>query len=51
MASLNVGAVVVELSYPELELIRRALRLVRDFGEVDDWDPARDLLTDLEEVR
>ncbi|WP_199806510.1 hypothetical protein [Streptomyces sp. NRRL F-5630] len=44
----SVGKVDVELALSELELIRRALRLVKEFGEVEDWEPARDLLADLE---
>ncbi|MFE5159127.1 hypothetical protein ACFY1A_17050 [Streptomyces sp. NPDC001520] len=52
MAKLKtIGTVDVELSFPELELVRRALRLVENFGNVNDWDEARDLLADLEEVR
>ncbi|MFI8084340.1 hypothetical protein ACIF6L_26500 [Kitasatospora sp. NPDC086009] len=40
--------VTVEVTTAELALVRRALRLVRDFGDVDDWDGASALLTDLE---
>jgi hypothetical protein len=47
----SAGIVVVELSLPELELVRRALKLVDDFGVGDDWEPARELLADLSEVR
>lgn len=43
----STGTVDVEVTYAELELLRRALRLVKDFGDVDDWDAARDLLADL----
>lgn len=43
----NVGTVDVTLTIAELELIRRALRLVIPHGPVEDEDPARDLLADL----
>ncbi|BDM70580.1 hypothetical protein HEK616_40670 [Streptomyces nigrescens] len=43
----STGTVDVEATYEELELLRRALRLVKTFGEVDDWDLAQELLTDL----
>lgn len=48
MAKVTGGAVTVELSRAELELICRALGLVKNFGEVDDWDSALELLADLE---
>jgi hypothetical protein len=35
------------VSESELMLIRRALHLVNNFGELDDWDPAIQLLNDL----
>ncbi|MEU8840259.1 hypothetical protein AB0D97_14160 [Streptomyces roseus] len=50
MAKITATATyTVELTGPELELIRRALKLVRDFGDTDDWDPADDLRTELGE--
>jgi hypothetical protein len=33
----------------ELMLIRRALHLVNNFGDAEDWDPAIQLLNDLSE--
>jgi hypothetical protein len=39
----------VELSGRELDLIRAALHLVKDFGDVDDWDKADELRTELGE--
>jgi hypothetical protein len=39
----------VELSGLELDLIRAALKLVKDFGDMDDWDKADELRTDLGE--
>jgi hypothetical protein len=47
----SAGTVVVELSISELELVRRSLKLVDNFGLVDDEQPARELLADLSEVR
>ncbi|MER5501350.1 hypothetical protein ABT096_29675 [Streptomyces sp. NPDC002561] len=44
----STGTVDVELTIAELELIRRALRLVRNLGEPDDDRPALSLLADLE---
>ncbi|MFE7624269.1 hypothetical protein [Streptomyces sp. NPDC057509] len=44
----STGTVDVELTLAELELIRRALRLVNDFGDMSDWDAAPALLADLE---
>jgi hypothetical protein len=44
----STGTVDVELTLAELELIRRALRLVNNFGEIDDMGPANELLADLE---
>ncbi|WP_198540777.1 hypothetical protein [Streptomyces sp. NTK 937] len=44
----STGTVDVELTLAELELIRRALGLVRDFGDMADWDPATALRADLE---
>ena len=43
-------SVTVELTRAELALVRRALRLVKDFGTVDDWDGALNLLADLEDA-
>lgn len=43
----SAGSVVVELSMAELEVVRRALVLVDNFGPVADMDPARELLGDL----
>ncbi len=40
----------VELTRAELNLVRTALRLVRDFGNPDDWDGALNLLADLEDA-
>ncbi|MGW6949007.1 hypothetical protein ACWGHD_19035 [Streptomyces xanthophaeus] len=49
MAKITATATYsVELTGPELELIRKALELVRDFGDTDDWDAAGDLRSDLE---
>lgn len=42
----TVGSVDVTLTIAELELIRRALHLVCNFGDADD-SPSRDLLADL----
>ncbi|MEU1037659.1 hypothetical protein [Streptomyces sp. NPDC005907] len=39
--------VVVEFTYAELEVVRTGLRLIRDFGRVEDWDPATEILSDL----
>ena len=48
MAKLKAPeTVTVELTTAELSLIRVALKLVKDFGDVDDWDAAGDLLADL----
>ncbi|MGW1547496.1 hypothetical protein [Streptomyces sp. NPDC002346] len=44
----STGTVVVELTLAELELIRRALALVNNYGSTDDERPARALLADLE---
>ena len=44
---LTTSQVDVTLTVAELELIRRALGLVRNFGDVDDEEAARDLLADL----
>lgn len=44
----STGTVDVELTFAELELIRRALQLVNNYGSVDDDRPARTLLADLE---
>jgi hypothetical protein len=46
----SIGTVDVELTVTELSLIRRALKLVHNFGGNDDMDPARDLLADLASV-
>ncbi|MCM2391736.1 hypothetical protein [Streptomyces albipurpureus] len=46
----STGTVDVELTFAELELIRRALGLVQNFGSVDDEWPARELLGDLSKV-
>jgi hypothetical protein len=43
----TAGHVDLALTFAELELIRRALHLVRNFGDGDDDSPARDLLADL----
>jgi hypothetical protein len=43
----SVGTVDVTLTVAELELIRRGLRLVKTFGDSEDFDPAADLLADL----
>ncbi|MFI7096405.1 hypothetical protein [Streptomyces lydicus] len=51
MATITgTGTVDVELTVREVDLIRRALRLVEPYGDVDDWERARDLLADLEGV-
>ncbi|MGW6638488.1 hypothetical protein [Streptomyces cyaneofuscatus] len=44
----RTGTVDVELTFAELELIRRALGLVRDFGDMADWGAASALRADLE---
>ncbi|GAA3018557.1 hypothetical protein [Streptomyces fulvorobeus] len=44
----STGTVDIELTFAELELVRRALGLVNNYGPVDDMDPARALLADLE---
>ncbi|MFF1417595.1 hypothetical protein [Streptomyces sp. NPDC058280] len=41
---------IVELNPEELELVRDGLRKILDFGGFDQWDAARDLLSDLEDV-
>ncbi|MFG2292032.1 hypothetical protein [Streptomyces sp. NPDC048603] len=46
---VSTGNVGIELSLAELELVRRALQLVKNFGEPDDWEPALDLWADLGE--
>lgn len=46
----SAGSVVVELSLRELELVRRALELVNNYGTVSDERPARALLADLADV-
>ena len=43
----TAGTVDVALTIGELELIRRALGLVRNFGDMDDESPAHQLLADL----
>lgn len=43
----SAGTVEVVLTIAELELVRRALGLVRNFGDGDDEYPARALLADL----
>jgi hypothetical protein len=43
----SAGVVDVTLTVAELELIRRALGLVRSFGDCDDERPAVELLADL----
>lgn len=43
----TAGHVDVALTIGELELIRRALKLVNHFGDPYDTDPARVLLADL----
>ncbi|EHM24242.1 hypothetical protein SPW_7336 [Streptomyces sp. W007] len=51
MAGIKSADIVdVPLTVAELELIERALRLVENFGLVDDEGPARDLLRDLEAI-
>ncbi|MGW0468311.1 hypothetical protein ACWDX6_24050 [Streptomyces sp. NPDC003027] len=45
------STVTVEFTRAELELVRRALGLVRDFGELNDWDAADELRVDLTEVQ
>ncbi|MFD5069179.1 hypothetical protein ACFWNC_14795 [Streptomyces sp. NPDC058369] len=35
------------VSETELEMLRVGLRLVRDFGLVEDWDLAQEILSDL----
>ncbi|WP_018555305.1 MULTISPECIES: hypothetical protein [unclassified Streptomyces] len=47
----STGIVDVELTFAELELVRRALGLVHNYGNTDDMDPARALLADLEVTR
>lgn len=47
----STGTVEVELTAAELALVRRSLRLVRNFGEVEDWDEAENLLADLDVVK
>lgn len=42
------GTVDVELTLAELELIRRGLQSLIDYGMQDDDRPARELLADLE---
>lgn len=37
------------VSESELELIRTGLDLIRNFGRVEDWDGAQDMLADLSE--
>ncbi|WP_327712403.1 hypothetical protein OG912_32285 [Streptomyces sp. NBC_00464] len=44
----STGTVDVELTLAELELIRRALGLVYNFGATNDMDDALALLADLE---
>ncbi|WNI28635.1 hypothetical protein [Streptomyces sp. ITFR-6] len=44
----STGTVDVELTLAELELIRRSLRLIDNYGLTDDERPARALLADLE---
>ncbi|WP_327379420.1 hypothetical protein [Streptomyces sp. NBC_01212] len=44
----STGTVDVELTFAELELIRRALRLVDCYGTPEDEGPACTLLDDLE---
>lgn len=39
----------IEVDEKEMDLIRTALRLVRNFGAVEDWDLAQDLLADIAE--
>lgn len=46
----TTGTVDVELTLAELELIRRALELVNNFGMFDDERPARALLADLSDL-
>ncbi|MFJ9694920.1 hypothetical protein [Kitasatospora sp. NPDC101183] len=49
MAKLMPPATVnVELTPAELALVRRALGLVHNFGDPDDWEPAERLREDLE---
>ncbi|MFF4952258.1 hypothetical protein [Streptomyces chattanoogensis] len=48
MAKLEIGTVQVELTHDELELLRRALRLAANYGEVRHEDATRRLLADLE---
>lgn len=37
------------VSESELELLRTGLDLIRNFGRVEDWDQAMDLIADLSE--
>lgn len=52
MAKKTISQEVVyrlTVTQSELELLRTALCLVRDFGLVEDWDKAQDLLSDFSE--
>ncbi|WP_282203916.1 hypothetical protein [Kitasatospora fiedleri] len=40
--------VTVEMTTAELALVQRALKLVRDYGAMSDWDASTELLADLE---
>lgn len=46
----QIGRYAIELDGAELALMRTALRLVNNFGNVEDMDPARGLLADLADV-
>lgn len=47
MAKITAGTINLEVTYSELEVIRRALLLVDAFGKHDDEQPARELLADI----
>jgi hypothetical protein len=48
VASFESSDVKVTLTYEELQVIKRALKLVNPYGDCDDWDAAGSLLADLE---
>lgn len=50
MAKIEVGSVKVELSQAELEVVKRALSLVQNYGEFEDDAPSRSLLEVLREA-
>lgn len=41
-------SLTLRLDAEETGVIQAALRLVRNFGAVEDWDKAQDLLADIE---